>query len=91
MKKSLISATTILLFFSLSCKKAASVDPAACSGTLSTDFSAAFTAFSADPTNKTKCQNAINILGRLVDCPFVSATDKTSYQEFLKEKPCDNL
>lgn len=91
MKKIALSATTILLVFSLSCKKKESVDPAACAGTLSTEFSAAFTAFSADPTNKAKCQTAINALGKIINCPFVTAADKADYQEFLAEKPCDSL
>ncbi len=91
MKKTILTFTAISIFFALSCKKKESVDPATCAGTLSTDFSTAFTAFSTDPTNKTKCQAAVNALGKIINCPFVTATDKASYQEFLKEKPCDNL
>lgn len=89
MKKSILKFTVIALFLTLGCsKKASNVTPAACSNTIANEYSDAFNAWIADPTNNTKCKKVFDILGTLINCPGVNAVTKGEYQKLLNDSPC---
>jgi hypothetical protein len=89
MKKACLSISLFFLFISLSCKKADPITSAAkCTTALATDYTKAWTEFAQDPSNTEKCKKAYDILGQLVNCPFVDAKSKAEYQALLKDNPC---
>ncbi|MES2795739.1 MAG: hypothetical protein V4683_07235 [Bacteroidota bacterium] len=91
MKRNILIFTSILLLSSLSCSKSKKSDPAACSNNASGEYSAALTAFTSDPTNKIKCQAYITAVGKLVNCPGVTADVKAAYEASVQDNPCNGL
>jgi hypothetical protein len=88
---------TIILFFGLSmaalaCSKKESIEPepaANCYAATSAEFQKAYDALIADPQNRVKCENALKVAGKFLNCPGASAAEKQEYQELIDSKPCD--
>lgn len=89
MKKAiLIIVSSFLIFFSDCKKKSENITPAQCSSTIANEYSAAISAFAADPTNTTKCKAVFDILGKLINCPGVPEATKAQYQKEYNNSPC---
>jgi uncharacterized protein YcfL len=89
MKKVILNLAIASVLLVVGCsKKSSNISPAECSQTVVTEYAAAITAWSADPTNTTKCKNVVSLLGKLINCPGVSSTDKVEYQKILADVPC---
>ena len=88
MKKILSSLLVVAVSVTLSCKKSEPVTAAQCSSTIANEYSAAISAYAADPTNTTKCKAVFTILGQLVNCPGVPDATKAEYQKALNDSPC---
>ena len=90
MKKRILTLTLGSLLVAFACSKTdTSVSTAAdCSTAAVTEYNAALTAYSADPTNKTKCQAVVTAAGKFVNCSGVTAADKKAYQDLINSNPC---
>jgi hypothetical protein len=88
MKKRIIYVSLGFLMTIISCSKTESVTPVADCTASSNEYEKLFNAWAADPTNKTKCQAAVNSIAPLLNCPGITAADKKEYQDFINSNPC---
>jgi hypothetical protein len=86
MKKRIITLVLGSMIAAFACSKTETVTAADC--TNGATYTAALNAWTADITNKTKCQTVLTELNKLLACPGVTAAAKKEYQDLVNSNPC---
>lgn len=91
MKTTIKVIAIAIMALNISCKKNTPASAASCTDGATKEYDLAIKAWTADITNKTKCEAVLSISQKFLNCPGVTTIDKKQYQELLDSKPCNGI